>query len=520
MRQDGSTLILLLSLLCAPFGAGTAGPSSSIRPPEERHEPDPSAARPAGTGLDPSSHPHPHAEETIEAPDPGGEEAPTPPPRGSALVPPQLEPLIARALREHPRVARTRERLRAAQARTAAAGALEDPTASLSYLNDTVDSLTLGTSEFSQAVLSWSQPLPGRGKRALERKRSRLSAAAIEPLIRRAEMDLRRDILRAWWSLALELETRSLLIEERDLLDHVESLTRDRYSLGLARQDDVLRAQVEKTRLAEALLFSDGAIDALRDELRGLLLVSFSDPLPEPGPLPLLPEPPLPATAVEDALARSPEIEAIERAGSAAEARVAIARQDYRPDYTLGGSYMFRGSLDPMIAVSVGVRLPMFRKTRLDPGLEAASGDLSEARAAAADMAILVRTRTLQRSRALRTARESARLLEEVLVPRDRLAFDAALASYRTGRIEGVTLLGSLAAILRDKLEVSRRLFQAAIESVEMDAVSLDVSWGSASRPAWAPTIGAPMGPDLPLAAASEPNAPSTRGGSSMGGMP
>lgn len=440
------------------------------------------------------------------------------PPRGDSLSPPELEDWMARALREHPRLVRLNERVKAAAARAPAAGALEDPTASLTYQNDTLDSWTLGSSEFSQAVVSWTQPLPGRGKRSLRRESAQRSAEALQPLVHRAELDLRRDILRAWWSLAFQLETRSALRDEKTLLDQIEGLTRDRYSLGIADQREVLRAQIEKTRIDEAVATVEGVMDALREELRGLLLLAPSDSLPDPGPLPRLPEPPSADRALADSLARSPEVEAVERTTSAAEANLAVARQESHPDYSIGGSYMYRGSLDPMISVSVGVRLPLFRRSRLTPSLDAASRDLSETQAAREEAVILLRTRTEQRTRTLRAARESVRLLEEVLLPQDRLSFDAELASYRTGRGESVTLLGILGTILRDKLAVSEKRLQIVLETLEMDALSLAPPSGMTSIQAAFPIIGAASAWKAPRENVRD-TAPSGTA-PSMGGMP
>src|SRR5207344_3036851 len=121
--------------------------------------------------------------------------------RRRRLVPVELEPLLDAALAKNPRLTAARGRLASSRTRTSATGSLEDPFASLSYQNDTLSGFTLGTSEFSQIVLSYTQPLPGSGKRALRRESAEKAAEAEVGAVKRAELDLRLDVIRAWWAL-------------------------------------------------------------------------------------------------------------------------------------------------------------------------------------------------------------------------------------------------------------------------------------------------------------------------------
>jgi len=288
-------------------------------------------------------------------------------------VPPALEALLARALADHPQIDAARQRAEASRARARGAGAFDDPTAILAYQNDGLTSVTLGESSDSQLALGFAQPLPGRGKRALRVDAAAKEADADESLVGIEELELRRTVVSAWWRLAYELEVGRSLADQKTLADLIESLARARYGAGQGAQVDVLRAQLAQTRLNESLEISSESAAGLREQLRGRLAMDPDATLPDPGSLPgpagagIDPE-----EAVARALAQSPDLARLAGAAVAADARVALARGDYRADYVVGGSYMYRGSAysgryDPMVSMSLGVRLPVHRAARLDP---------------------------------------------------------------------------------------------------------------------------------------------------------
>lgn len=448
-------------------------------------------------------------------------------PRETRLVPTALEALIAGAMEVHPRIEVARDRVDAARARARGAGALDDPTASLAYQNDGLRSVTLGESEDSQIALAISQPLPGRGKRALRTQAAAKEADADALLVRIEELELRRAVVSTWWRLAFEQEVRTSLVEQKTLADLVESFARARYGAGQGAQIDVLRAQLAQSRLAENLAISAETQAGLREELRGQLALDAATDLPDPGALPdLTGSVPEPDQAVARALAESPDLQRRLRAATAADARVALARSDYRPDYVVGGSYMYRGSAyrgryDPMVGVSVGVRLPFHRAARLDPAVAAAVADVSSVRSDVDTQRLLLTTRTRQRLAAIRGASASARILLEGVIPQDRQVVDSALASYRAGRGEVLSVLNGLEMLLADRLELSRRLLEIAVESIALETFSLDLPAAAASLLPRSSVSGASSGAPAEMSSPSAaPGGTPGAAGRAMGEMP
>jgi hypothetical protein len=134
---------------------------------------------------------------------------------------------------------------------------------------------------------------------------------------------------------------------------------------------------------------------------------------------------------------------------------------------------------------------------------------------------------------AILATRESARLIREGVIPQDRLALESVLSAYRTGRVEFISVLAGLRALLDDRLELERRLASAAREHAALEAVSLEppeslsvpMASGAGARAsaAMAPSVRArssTMGGAGGSTSRAESPIPPSSVGSSMRGMP
>ena len=97
-----------------------------------------------------------------------------------------------------------------------------------------------------------SQPLSWPGKLALAGKTSASEASEIQAgMLSRAALAVEARIRNAWYDVVLARALDRLIEERRATAKQIESTARDRYVAGLAVQQDVLRAQIELTRIDE-----------------------------------------------------------------------------------------------------------------------------------------------------------------------------------------------------------------------------------------------------------------------------
>ncbi|MDX9733575.1 MAG: TolC family protein [Thermoanaerobaculia bacterium] len=385
-----------------------------------------------------------------------------------------VEALVAEALERSPALAAVRASVAAARERIAPAGTLPDPMLRLSYENDGA-SLSLGTEAMTRLSVMAEQPILWPGKLSLAARIAEADADVAEAAIARLGLGVEAQTRRAAARLLEARAAGELTRELSENWDRIESVARSRYAAGLGAQQDVFRAQAERTRLLQQLRRDEGAVHAAEAELRRLLLrepgtpVELEERLHETRP-----EPPDADVELARAEAESPEIEVARRAAEREALAIDLARRDRMPDLVASVGYMNRGSLPMMWAVGLGVTVPLFSGRKQEPRLREAQARLAAVRAAEADVRLRLRARTEAQLALLAQLAEEARLDREALLVQDRMAVEAALASYASGSVPFVTVLEAISTEFADRRAALGRLAAFLVAEADLYERSLD----------------------------------------------
>lgn len=264
-----------------------------------------------------------------------------------------------------------------------AAGQLPDPKLKLGLANYPINGGNFTTEGMTQGKIGVRQAFP-RGK-SLSLSTARLRARALgqsEGAAARA-----RDVLVAtrvsWLEAYYWQRARQILIEARPLFNDLLTITRSMYSVGRKTQYDVLRAELELSRLEDRLIVADRSRATAQAALSQWLGNEAYRPaalkLPAWDKLPLL-------EILQQNLDSHPSLQAAAAAVVAQQAAVGLAREARKPGWALDLGYGYRDGYLPngeprsdFVSLSVTVDLPIFKKNRQDRKLAAA---LSERRAA------------------------------------------------------------------------------------------------------------------------------------------
>ncbi|MGB8328409.1 MAG: TolC family protein [Steroidobacteraceae bacterium] len=331
----------------------------------------------------------------------------------------------------------------AARARADAVGRFEDPTVEIELRDIERNAFSLSPSAAGSTRYLVSQSLPFFGKRDLEQRIARSEAERAGAL----RIDTRRDVRQrigaayaSYWSAGRSLQVLSELAQT---LDALEALARARYASGLAPQQDVLKAAVERSELArrrstfEAMqLESSAAINAALARAPDAALAPPRSP-PPAATLPSLEE-------LHQRLRSEHPALAAERAtvDSARLSEQLIHRGRY-PDLTLGVAPIQRGSALEAWDVMLGFTLPLQVGRRRAQERAAHFTQLAaEARRNALETDL---AGSLGASWARWQAAEHQRkLLRDTLLPLAQANYRSAVASYQLGSVDFTTLLEAL----------------------------------------------------------------------------
>ena len=327
------------------------------------------------------------------------------------------------------------------------------------------------------------QAIPFPGKLGLQERVAKADAERFATRPERVALALEAAVRRGYASLLESRENLRLVDEQIETWRQIEEVVRARYSAGMGTQQDVLRAQSEKTRLLQQRRRDEAAEEGALVELRRLLYRPADAPVPTERRL--VPGEPIAAPPAEEFLKKAldvtPELKELALAKERSHLAGELARRNLRPDFVASAAYMNRGSLPLMWSAGVGISVPLWAGRKQRPLIVEAQSLFEAASATEASVRRQALARTEERLIRLRQLGDESRLDSEALLVQDRLALDAALASYRTGAVPFVTVLEALSTNFTDRRGAVARLADLLRADADLRELSLDGSPSSAA---------------------------------------
>lgn len=416
---------------------------------------------------------------------------------------PLLASLIEEGLAQNPGVIAAREGLAAARSRPDQARSLPNPMLSLNYTNDGW-SPSLGSQSMTTLAFMGSQDLPYPGKRQLRGDIASRDADQSEQQLQRVRLTVAANIKRAYYGLILGRELLDVTRDQAEIWTQTEEIARGRYALGQGAQQDVLRVQIEVTRIEELRAQQQAEVEIRLAELNRLLNRPVSTPQEAPTSLTLRV-----VTEGLDELVRrlegiSPEGKSAGVGVEKARLSVALARKEFKPDFSVQTAYMNRGGLDPMWQAGVGVSVPVHRR-RLASGLAEAEAQLRASERMGEAVKLQLRFRTQERFAQLQAEERIAELYRQGVVPQDQMSVEAAVVNYQTGKVPFIAVLEAATTLYNDRARYLRVVASHESTRARLEEASLEATSEMSS--------GGPAGVNGPGMATG-----ATAGGASMGG--
>jgi outer membrane protein TolC len=270
----------------------------------------------------------------------------------------------------------------AMQERAIAAGSLPDPVLRVGLANYPISGGSFSTEGMTQAQLGLRQSFPRARAQGTEKMRAQ--AEVFNQGAGARSRDVLAAVRIAWLDAFYAQRAWELMSESRPFFADLVTITRSMYAVGRKSQYDVLRAELELSRLDDRLLKTNLAKSEAQAELSRWLGQDAYRPvamkLPGWGKL-------LPLEDLRAGLAMHPSIAAAKAGVAAQQAAVSIAEEQKKPGWALDVGYGYRDGFLPdgtprsdFVSLSVSVDLPFFGKNRQDRRLTAALGDRSAAR--------------------------------------------------------------------------------------------------------------------------------------------
>ena len=399
-----------------------------------------------------------------------------------------LSEIEAAAQQNNPEIRAAARRMALAQTAAPIAGSLDDPM--LMYRNWGTPLSRPYRWDDAQQMIMLQQTLPGPGKRALRSDIATKEAQVAETQLEIVRREISLRVRKAFFDALRNNDDLRIHNDQVGLANEAFQSAKVKYSVGRAPQQDLLKAQIAVTRLAEHLITVQQEGELARATLNSLMgrdpsspleiVGAYSDDIRLPGLLDL----------EKAALSNRPELKAALQQQDVSASNLALARKAYTPDFTVGVGYMLMppGSMSRNNYMLEGtMSLPWLNRNKHDAEIKQAN---TQAEVQRDDFERVRNDVFLEIQQALVRAQSAQRALAlytDTLRPQAQATLKAAAAAYQHDRTDFLNLIDSQNMML----DVQSSYFRARSE--------FDARLAELER-----TVGAPLPRQSAIASAKE----------------
>jgi cobalt-zinc-cadmium efflux system outer membrane protein len=389
---------------------------------------------------------------------------------------PALSALVAEALQNNPELRGAAKESEAAGQRIRPAGALEDPMLEAGVLNAPIQPLRLNREDMTMKMLGVSQKLPYPGKRALREQVAAKDAESVSYGLRETANRVVRDVKLAYFDLALACETIRQLQSNRLILEQFLKIAEGRYAVGQATQAEVLKAQIQLSRMAEELLRMERERPVMEAELLRLL-GRRGNVVPIVAELPQIGDAAFSLEALQEAALRErPQLLGLQSVIDRGAKTLELARKEALPDFDLRFSYGQRERdlagmpREDLFSITVAMNLPVWRKDKIEPRIAEAQAMREQTLEVQRAQQNEVLAKLRQQVAIAEQSRKSVRLYETGVLPQARLGVEASLSGYKVNRVDPLMLLDSQMTLFNYEISRAKELvnFNKALAEIEL----------------------------------------------------
>ena len=323
-------------------------------------------------------------------------------------------------------------------------------------------------SDFAYIGFGVSQDIPYPGKRQLRARVAEHEADSME-----AQTDsLRRTVVgnlkMVYFRLAYIQQTLGVLQRSDELLNQVQQATDARYRVGQGNQQDVLKSQLQHTKILQEIAHhhqEEGLLEAQIKQLLGRPQES-ADIVAETFRVRALRY--TAAELLQRAREQSPDVRSKAASIRQQEALVELAHKNFRPDFNVQYAYEHTASqFRDYYMATFGIRLPNRARQRAE--LAEAQENQERARNDLDAESQRVLSEVQQEYVRAKTSEERLKIYSDGLVPQSEATFRSALSAYQSNRQDFESLLFGFLDVLNLDLEYRNELVEheSALAEIE-----------------------------------------------------
>ncbi|MGB2804837.1 MAG: TolC family protein [Candidatus Zixiibacteriota bacterium] len=361
-----------------------------------------------------------------------------------------LDSLVAQTLRANPDLAAAKLRYQAFEAKVPQAGSWPDPMFKTVFSNLPTDSWAMDRTPMSGIELMFTQKIPFPGKLGLKKDATRSMAHKTREEYESAEDFVISELKQNYYRLVL-LE-RSIEITEKNkvLLENFARIAQTRYSVGKGVQQDVLKAQVEVSKMMDKLISLEEMNKTVRAKINVLLDREPQHSLGETEELTFRRLDYTEEELQNLAVGSNPALKGMGFSVEASRSAYRLSRREYLPDFTFSVSYRLREEveMDPVRGVnffsaSAGINVPLYFWSKQRKKVQEKELNLESARQKYEGKENNLKFNVSRLFYSLSKYTQEVELYRSAILPQARQSLESARSGYQVDKVDFLTLLNN-----------------------------------------------------------------------------
>ena len=326
-------------------------------------------------------------------------------------------------------------------------------------------------SDFAYIGFGASQDIPYSGKRQLHARVAEHESDSMEAQTDSVRRTVVGNLKMVYFQLAFIQQTLGVLQRSDELLNQVQEASESRYRVGQGNQQDVLKAQLQHTKILQEIAHhhqEEGLLEAQIKQLLGRPQES-AEIVAETLTMRALPYSAV--DLLQKAREQNPDVHSKQASIQQQDTQVELAHKNFRPDFNVQYAYQHtNGDTRDYYMATFGIRLP--NRGRQKAELAEAQQNQERARKELDAESQRVLSEVQQQYVRAKTSEERLKIYSDGLVPQSEATFRSALNAYQSNRQDFESLLSGFLDVLHLDLEYRRELVEHESALAELERLT------------------------------------------------
>ena len=380
-----------------------------------------------------------------------------------------LPQLLTEAERVHPAIKSEAQMIEAKRSRIPQVKSLPDPTVQVGWMGNIRPFSVQHLDPSSYRSVSAMQEFPYPGKLKLRAEIAAKDVEAEEWNLEAVRRQIRAEVKSAYYELAAVDQALAVTQRNKNLLEKLSRIAEEKYKVGKGLQQDVIRSQVEVSRILQTFTLLNQRRRTLVAKLNSLMLRPSDNSLGTLAPVQKAELNYSLEELTEKGVANSPEIRRQEQLVEQSQYAVNLAQKEYYPDFRFGYDYQQRPALPDMHGFNVGINIPIFYKKKQREGVREATFTVESGKQGREAIRTALLFQVKEQYLQAKASDELLTLYSKALVPQSALALESSMAAYQTGSLDFESLLANFQSVLEYEVNYYEELanYQKALVNLE-----------------------------------------------------